>query len=98
MKAAISATVCDARSAAERGASMVASATVICLSRCRTENRFPLFLASLLSIPSPRDHVGLVVEPQPAVLAQHLARRIEIAAVADHAAEPVVLDLRHVNR
>ena len=50
------------------------------------------------SLAPPRDHVGLVVEPQPAVLAQHLAGGIEIAAVGDHLGQPVVLDLRHVDR
>src|SRR6476659_5829400 len=36
------------------------------------------------SLPAPRDHVGLVVEPQRAVLAQHVARGLEIAAIRDH--------------
>src|SRR3954464_5693623 len=49
-------------------------------------------------ISSPRDHIGFIVEPQPAVLAQHLAGRVEIAAVQHHVAEPVVLDLRNVDR
>src|SRR5216110_2210881 len=103
MKAEIDATVSDAASAALRGASIVASVDTTPAPRCRSsasiaEIRFPLFLASLPSIPAPRDHVGLIVEPQAAMLAQHLARRLEIAPVAHHTVEPRVFDLRDVNR
>src|SRR5215831_10417443 len=45
-----------------------------------------------------RDHIGFVVEPEAAALVQHLARGIEIAAVGDDVGEPVVLDLRHIDR
>src|SRR5437588_2118633 len=43
-------------------------------------------------ISSPRDHIRLIVEPQPIVLAQHLAGRVKIAAVEHHVAEPGLLD------
>src|ERR1700733_8598269 len=46
--------------------------------------------------PPPRDHVALVEKPQPAALAQHRTRCVDIA-VADFG-EPVVLDLRHIDR
>src|SRR5262249_40350975 len=49
------------------------------------------------SPPSSRDHVGPVVDPEPAVLAQHVARRVEIAPVGGRFRHPVVLDLRDVN-
>ena len=45
-----------------------------------------------------RDHIGFIVEPQPAMLAQHVAGGVEIAAVADDGGEPVVLDLGHIDR
>src|SRR6478736_4799064 len=45
-----------------------------------------------------RDDKGFVVEPQSAVLLQHLARRLDVARVALHVRQAVVLDLRHVDR
>src|SRR5579864_6683134 len=46
------------------------------------------------SRPPARDHVGFVEEPQAAALAQNRAGGVDIAAVGDHLAEPVVLHLR----
>ena len=45
-----------------------------------------------------RDHVRLVIEPERAVLAQHFAGGVQVAAVVDRAGEPRVLDLRDVDR
>src|SRR5579883_2506696 len=45
-----------------------------------------------------RDYERLVVEPQPAVLLQHLLRRLEIRAVLHDRIEPLVLDLIDVDR
>src|SRR5215470_6636550 len=50
------------------------------------------------SVAPARDHKGFIVEPEPAVLLQHFARRIEIAAVGHDLAQPVILDLRDVDR
>src|SRR5207248_10521402 len=41
--------------------------------------------------------IGLGQEPEAAVLAQHLARRVEVAGVAQYFAQAHVVDLRHVN-
>src|SRR6478672_497788 len=49
------------------------------------------------SLAPARDDVGLVVEPQSSALLQHVAGCVEITAVRNHCAEPVVLDLRHVD-
>src|SRR6187431_377973 len=51
-----------------------------------------------LSVPPPRDHEGFVVEPEAAALLQDLAGGVEIASVGHHVAQPVVLDLRDVDR
>src|SRR5882757_3372406 len=45
-----------------------------------------------------RDHIGLVVEPEPTMLLQHAVGGFEIAAIADHLGQSVVLDLRHLDR
>ena len=50
------------------------------------------------SLAPARDHVGFVEEPERAVLLQHLARGFEIAAVGGGLRDPVVLDLRHIDR
>src|SRR5262245_48147519 len=50
------------------------------------------------SLAPARDHIGFVVEPKSAALVQHLAGGVEIAAVRHHVAEPVILDLRHIDR
>src|SRR3989442_3061489 len=42
--------------------------------------------------------IGLVQEPQGTVLLQHFARGVEILRAAEHLGEPLVLDLRDVDR
>src|SRR5204862_6170272 len=41
--------------------------------------------------------IGLVLEPEAAVLAQHVARRVEVAGVTQHFAQAHVIDLRHID-
>src|SRR5262249_19890082 len=50
------------------------------------------------SLATAGDHVGLIVEPESPALAQNLARGLEITPVGHDLSEPVVLDLRHVDR
>ncbi len=50
------------------------------------------------SLAPARDHVRFVVEPERPMLAQNLARRFQITAVGHNIREPVILDLRHVDR
>src|SRR5665213_378220 len=45
-----------------------------------------------------RNDERLVVEPEAALLLQYVARRFDVAAVAVHIRQAIVLDLRHVNR
>src|SRR5205807_691691 len=45
-----------------------------------------------------RDYIGLVDEPQPAVLLQDFGGGFEIAPVGRGLGHPMVLDLRHVDR
>src|SRR5207249_1054691 len=45
------------------------------------------------SIAPPRHHERLVVEPQPAVLAQHALRGLEIGSARDDRVQPLILDL-----
>src|SRR4029077_1245378 len=78
MKSAIAA-IGSARSATV----VVGEIVVMSLCRCRELGR----RAGRLSLAPARDHVGFVVEPERAVLAQHLARRFEIASVGDHVGE-----------
>src|SRR5438093_11766930 len=42
--------------------------------------------------------IGLVEEPEGAVLLQDLARCVEVVGLAEHLGEALVLDLRHVDR
>src|SRR5688500_10066729 len=42
--------------------------------------------------------IGLVQEPEGAMLLQHFARRVEILRAAEDLGEALVLDLRHVDR
>src|SRR2546423_4112755 len=42
--------------------------------------------------------IGLVQEPEAAVLLQDLARSVEVMALAEHFAQAMVVDLRHVDR
>src|SRR4029453_5436795 len=69
--------------------------------RSRRSERRGLRLWSWLrpypSLAPTRDHVGFVVEPEPAVFAQNLAGGVEIASAGDDLGEPVVFDLRHVD-
>src|SRR5688572_24684745 len=62
-------------------------------------NRKLLLMGSLRSsFPAARDHEGLVVEPQAAVLLQHGLRHVEVVAVGDDAVQALVLDLVDVDR
>src|SRR5262245_7389678 len=46
----------------------------------------------------PRDHVALVVEPERAVLVEHLFRGLQIATVGGRFRNAMILDLRHIDR
>src|SRR5690349_15136288 len=45
-----------------------------------------------------RDHKRFIPEPEAAIFAQHVLRRLEIGAAADRFGETPVLDLRHIDR
>src|SRR5262245_11293608 len=51
----------------------------------------------LMRVAAAGDAVALVPEPQPAMLLQHLARRLEILLVAHHTVQLVILDLVDVD-
>ena len=51
-----------------------------------------------MSVATARDDVGFVVKPQPVMLAQNVACRIEIPAVLRHFRQPVVFDLGDIHR
>src|SRR5277367_3727576 len=55
----------------------------------------PLFFRSLAP---PRDHVGFVVEPQSAMLAQRFCGGFETIGASHDWPQPFVLDLRDVDR
>src|SRR5437762_9653 len=42
--------------------------------------------------------IGLVQEPEGTMLLQHFARSVEIFRLAEHPAQSLVLDLRHIDR
>src|SRR3970282_25241 len=42
--------------------------------------------------------IGFVQEPEAAVLLKDLARRLEVLRCAQHFAQPLIVDLRHVDR
>src|SRR3546814_8235902 len=48
------------------------------------------------SAPPARDDVGFVEEPEPAAPVENVARRLQIGTVADHALQPLILDLGDV--
>src|SRR5712691_5470033 len=54
-------------------------------------------LRSSASVALAGNHEGLVEEPQAGVALQHIPRRLEIAAVAHHFGEALILDLGHVD-
>src|SRR5580658_473915 len=49
-------------------------------------------------VPLAGDHVGLVPEPQATILPQDLAGRFEPSPADHRLRQPLVLDLRHINR
>src|SRR6202795_1590663 len=51
-----------------------------------------------MSVPTARDDVGFVVEPEPVMLAQNLSGGIEGTAALSHFRQPVVLDLGDIHR
>jgi hypothetical protein len=57
-----------------------------------------LAAGTALSAATARNHVGLVVEPQPAVLFQHPIRRLDVATVAYDFGQSLILDLGDIDR
>ena len=56
----------------------------------------PAHNASLIA--PPRDHIGLIVQPQTIMLLQDCLGRFEILPLGDDRPEFVILDLGHIDR
>src|SRR6185436_12038090 len=84
------------------GSSAAASAAR-CSSRGEISSEPPVTSSAMRawrrsSIALAGNDIGFIQEPEAAVLLQHLARRIEVAAAAQRLAEARVVDLRDVDR
>src|SRR5262245_50436981 len=92
MNAAIAATG-SARSADV----LTGMAVVMDICRFRAPGALQWREFALPSLAPARDHVGFVVEPESAVIVQHLLRGLQIASVGNDFGEAIILDLRNVD-
>src|ERR1700753_2603233 len=65
---------------------------------CRRTSRPLWCVCPEMSVPTTRDDVGFVVEPEPVMLAQNLPGSIERKAALSHLRQPVVFNLGDVYR